>query len=87
MMMEEEIDRTKEDIQTIENACDNVENILNTVTASYQEYMKQSQHKHLPTPTTPPDHRTDGTQMEGIILPQQTEWYENEELLNLWHKQ
>ena len=84
MMMEEEIERTREEIKGVEEACEKVEQVLEKVIQSGAVWTHQE------------EKQGDG-KMEDIVQENHTKellransetregrWFENEELLNLW---
>ena len=84
MMMEEEIERTREEIKGIEEACEKVEQVLEKVFQSGA--LSNNQEK-----------QGDNGRMEDVVQDNPTKeelrvvsetsggkWFENEKLLNLW---
>jgi len=89
MMMEEEIERTKEEIKGIEEACEKVQEVLDKVT--------QGVDLNISPPSFVVKQVDEGI-MEDIIEEKETKettdtvpeiverkWYEDEKLMNLWN--
>ena len=87
--MEAEIDRTKEEIKGIEDACDKVEQVLDKVTKGLEDA------NAIDGSVSDENHRKgDGEQMEDVVhetkgrdrVPEKPDqkWFEHEKLMDLW---
>jgi hypothetical protein len=94
MMMEEEIERTKEEIRGIEEACEKVEQVLEKVIHGSDMDVSLTNNQEQENKIKEGD---DG-QLEEIVQQMETrehtransatdyrKWYENEKLLSLWN--
>jgi hypothetical protein len=92
MMMEQEIERINEEIQGIDEACDKVEKVLETVLRGETLHGRQPSYVLHES-----DLPQDGKMMEDIIQGEQKQkaalqptverkWYEDENLLELWNE-
>lgn len=89
MMMEAEIERTKEEIRGIEEACDKVEQVLDKVTKGLEDA------NAIDGSVSDGNHgKGDGEQMEDVVhemkgkdrVPEKPDqkWFEYEKLMDLW---
>jgi hypothetical protein len=85
MMMEEEIERTRDEIKGIEEACEKVEQVLEKVfqsgALSNNQEEKQRDNGRME------DVVQDNPTKEELHVASETgggKWFENEKLLNLW---
>jgi len=86
-MMEEEIERTREEIRGIEEACEKVEKVLDTITKDFDGP------KAVEGPIAGGDRvNGEGEHMQDVVeespkqanRPDTRTWFENKDLLALW---
>jgi hypothetical protein len=78
MMMEEEIERTREEIKGIEEACEKVEEVLDVVVKGQgvpEEEEKEGKMEDVVL----------GEGTNGIVSAGEQKWFERRELLDLWN--
>jgi hypothetical protein len=77
MMMDEEIERTKEEIKVIEEACEKVETVLDRIAMGMKETKAIAE---------------EGEHMQDVVLQSTTtapakntgKWFENQDLMEIW---
>ena len=94
MMMEEEIERTKEEIRGIKDACEKVEQVLaKVIQGGYTDGSLEDNVDGYAVKREDEEKMEDVQQTESneIAAPEPVEvdskkWYEDENLLNLWNR-